>query len=125
VRSRLLIAAGTFGVLLVAGSSFAHHAWALDGGRSITLKGTVTGYEWANPHVQILIDAKDGDGKVEKWTVGGPSPSRMANTGWDKNSLKPGDVITATGHRATDSPNLMKLDRVVLSNGRELIGYGS
>ena len=49
----------------------------------------------------------------------------MAGTGWDRNSVKSGDVISAIGHRATDAPNLLKLDRVVFEGGRELIGYGS
>jgi hypothetical protein len=80
--------------------------------------------DWSNPHVQIFLDATDGSGKVEKWTAGGPSPSRMAGTGWDKNTLKAGDVITAIGHRATDSPNLLKTDKVIFANGRELAAYG-
>jgi hypothetical protein len=124
VRSRILVAFGTVGVLMIATSSFAHHAWAVDTSRSVTVKGTVTGVDWSNPHVQIFVDAKDDSGKVVKWTVGGPSPSRMAGTGWDKNTLKAGDVITAVGQRATDAPNLLKTQKVVLSDGRELVAYG-
>lgn len=124
MRSRLLVAAGTIGVLMVASSLFAHHAWAVDTTRSITVQGTVTGVDWSNPHVQIFLDTKDDNGKVVKWTVGGPSPSRMAGTGWDKNTLKPGDVITAVGQRATDAPNLLKTQKVVLASGKELVAYG-
>jgi len=125
VRSKLLaLTVGTVAVLMVAASSFAHHTWAVDTTRSITVKGTVTGVDWSNPHVQIFVDAKDNNGNVEKWTVGGPSPSRMAGTGWDKNTLKAGDVITAIGQRATDSPNLMKTQKVVLASGREMVAYG-
>jgi len=125
VRSRLLaLAVGTVAVLMVAASSFAHHAWAVDTSRSITVKGTVTSVDWSNPHVQIFVDAKDNNGNVEKWTVGGPSPSRMAGTGWDKNTLKAGDMITAIGQRATDSPNLMKTQKVVLASGKEMVAYG-
>jgi Family of unknown function (DUF6152) len=109
---------------MVASVSFAHHTWAVDTSHSITVKGTVTRFDWSNPHVQIFLDAKDENGHVEKWTAGGPSPSRMAGTGWDKNTLKAGDVITAIGHRATDATNLLKMDKAVLSSGRELVGYG-
>lgn len=116
---------GTVAFLMVATSSFAHHAWSIDSTHSMSVKGTVTGFDWSNPHVQVFLDVKDNNGNVVKWTAGGPSPSRMTGTGWDKNSLKPGDLITAVGHRATDAPNLLKMDRVVLANGRELIGYGS
>ena len=125
MRSRLqALAVGTVAVLLVATSSFAHHTWAVDSTRTVTLKGTVTGVDWSNPHVQIFLDATDNNGKVEKWTAGGPSPSRMAGTGWDKNTLKAGDVITAIGQRATDSPNLLKTQKVLLSSGKEMVAYG-
>jgi hypothetical protein len=126
VRSRLqALAVGTLGVLMVASSSSAHHVWAVDTQRSITVKGTVTGFDWGNPHVQIFLDAKDSNGAVEKWTAGGPSPTRMTGTGWDRNTLKVGDLITAIGHRGTDVPNLLRIQKVVLPDGRELVGYGS
>jgi hypothetical protein len=125
VKGRLqALAVGTLGVLMIASSSFAHHVWAVDTQRSITVKGTVTGFDWGNPHVQIFLDATGSNGTVEKWTAGGPSPTRMTGTGWDKNTLKVGDLITAVGHRATDTPNLLRIQKVVLANGRELIGYG-
>jgi uncharacterized protein DUF6152 len=124
VRSRLLVAVGTVGILMVASSLFAHHTWAVDNTRSVTVKGTVTGVDWSNPHVQIFVDTKDESGKIVKWTVGGPSPSRMAGTGWDKNTLKAGDVITAVGQRATDAPNLLKTQKVVLASGKEMVAYG-
>ena len=123
-RKLQALSVGTVAVLLVATSSFAHHAWAVDTSRSISVNGTVTGIDWSNPHVQIFLDTKDSNGKVEKWTVGGPSPSRMAGTGWNKDTLKAGDVITAVGQRATDAPNLLKTQKVVLSSGREMVAYG-
>ena len=119
------LAVRTVGVLLIASPLFAHHTWAVDRTRAVTVKGTVTGVEWSNPHVQILLDVKDDSGKVEKWTAGGPGPGRMAGSGWDKNTLKPGDMITAVGYRATDGSNLLRTEKFVLSNGQELTGYGS
>jgi hypothetical protein len=89
-----------------------------------TMKGTVTLFDWANPHVWISFDVKDDKANVEKWSAGGPSPSRMANTGWDKDTLKPGDQITAIGHRISDGSNSLRLVKVVLPDGRELICYG-
>ena len=49
----------------------------------------------------------------------------MAGSGWDKNSLKPGDMIAAVGYRATDGSNLLRVQKVVLSSGQELTGYGN
>ena len=96
----------------------------LDTTRYITVKGTVTGFNWANPHVQIFLDVTGSNGTIEKWTVGGPSVSRMTGTGWNKDSVKAGETITATGQRATDAPNLMKIDKVIFATGKELVAYG-
>jgi hypothetical protein len=48
----------------------------------------------------------------------------MANTGWDKETLKPCDQITAIGHRNSDGSNQLRLEKVVLQDGRELLCYG-
>jgi len=110
---------------MIASPLFAHHTWAVDRTRDVTVRGTVTGVDWSNPHVSIFVDAKDEKGNVEKWTVGGPSTGRMAGSGWNKTTLKPGDVITAVGHRATDGSRLLRTQKVVMANGQELVAYGS
>ncbi len=113
------------GLLAISGPAFAHHAWhGYDMGSLTTVKGTVTQFDWANPHVWISLEVKDDKANVEKWNAGGPSPSRMAGTGWDKETLKPGDQITAIGHRISDGTNNLRLVKVVLSDGHELICYG-
>src|ERR1700692_178184 len=104
---------------------FAHHAWhGYYMSNMTTVKGTVTQFDWGNPHVWISFEMTDDKGSIEKWSAGGPSPSRMANTGWDKNTIKPGDQITAVGHRIMDGTYSLRLVKVVLSDGRELICYG-
>jgi len=122
---RNALAAGTIWVLTIASPLLAHHTWAVDRTRPVTVKGTVTGVNWSNPHVEIFLDAKDGNGNVEKWTAGGPSTGRMAGSGWDRNILKQGDIITAIGYPATDGGKSMRLETVVLSNGQELAFYGN
>jgi Family of unknown function (DUF6152) len=122
-----LPAIGTAVVCLLAlcAPTFAHHAWhGYDMANLSTVKGTVTQFDWGNPHVWISFEALDEKGNIEKWSAGGPSPSRMANTGWDKDTLKPGDQISAVGHRIEDGTFNMRLVKVVLADGRELICYG-
>ena len=112
-------------LLVLAAPSFAHHAWrGYDMKKLSTLKGTVTGFDFGNPHVWMNLDVTNDKGDVEKWAAGGPSPSRMAGTGWDKETLKPGDQITAVGHRISDGTYSLRLVKVVLSDGRELTCYG-
>ena len=118
-----ILVLGAVGILGVTSPLFAHHTWPVDRSREITVKGTVTGYSWANPHVMIALDVNQG-GKVEKWNVGGPSTDRMAANGWDRNTLKPGDTITGVGYRFSDGSNVLRLEKILMASGKELRLYG-
>jgi hypothetical protein len=119
-----IVALGTVAVLAAGSPLFAHHSWPVDFSREVTVKGTVTGYKWGNPHVMIGLDVKEDSGKVEKWDVGGPSTVRMAANGWDKSTLKAGDVITAIGYRFSDGSNVLRLQKVVMPGGKDMFLYG-
>ena len=110
--------------LAAASPLLAHHSWPVDTSKAVTVSGTVTSYEWGNPHVMIGLDVKADDGSTEKWSVGGPSTTRMEANGWDKTTLKPGDAITATGFRFSDGQKILRLDKVVMASGKEMFLYG-
>ena len=126
MKTRLLWMGCLAACLLAASApAFAHHAWhGYDMANVTTVKGTVTQFDWGNPHVWINLEVTGDKGSIEKWAAGGPSPSRMAGTGWDKETLKPGDQITAIGHRIMDGTYSLRLVKVVLADGRELQCYG-
>ena len=118
-----IVALGTVGILAVASPLSAHHSWPVDCSTAMTVTGIVTGYTWADPHVTIGLEVKGEDGAVENWNVGGPSLRRMAENTWDRDTLKPGDVITGTGSRFLDGSNVLKLSKIVMSDGKELVLY--
>jgi hypothetical protein len=110
------------GVLLVSLSAFAHHGEAnYDTSAVVDVKGTVSDFQFINPHVLIHIDAKDSSGNVENWTCEATSPNFLLRRGWTKSTLKPGDEITASGHRAKNGAPLLRLMKIV-ANGKE---YGN
>jgi hypothetical protein len=113
-----------FGIIAAAAPLLAHHSWPVDTSREVTLRGTVTAYNWTNPHVMIGLNVDGANGKMEKWDVGGPSTTRMAGNGWNSSTLKPGDVITAMGYRFADGQNILRLQKIVMSNGKEMFLYG-
>lgn len=79
----------------------AHHGTAgYDMTKVITVKGTVTKFEWSNPHCVIYVDAKDENGQVQSWTLELGAPTHMMRSGWSKTSIKPGDEIAADTHPA-------------------------
>jgi len=64
------------------------------------------------------------DGKVEKWLIGGPAINRMEANGWTKDTVKPGDVLTGTGFQFSDGQKIIRLERVVFADGKEMRLYG-
>lgn len=75
----------------------AHHGNAsFDVTRHPTVKGIVTDYIWANPHVYLKFDAKDENGQVQHWVVEASNPPDQTRQGWTKFSFKPGDEVEIT-----------------------------
>ena len=102
----------------------AHHSWPVNMSRLVTVKGTVMEFAWENPHPMITLEVRADDGKMEKWLVGGPALNRMEANGWTKTTVRPGDVITGTGYQFADGQKIVRLERVVLADGKELRLYG-
>jgi len=122
MRNHLLVFPTTAVLLLLsfAGAAYAHHANAsFDMTNSATVKGTVTGFDWTNPHAYIYLDVKGKDA-VEKWSVEMGSIGMLARAGWRRDTVKPGDEITVIGNRAKDGKTFLRLSKLVFSNGQEL-----
>ena len=116
----LAVLAVAVGLLMLAGPMFAHHSMAMyDQKREITLTGTVTEFRLTNPHIQILFDVEDDQGNIEHWSSIGGNPNNMRRRGWNRNTVKPEDQITISGHPAKDGRPIMSTLKIVL-NGREL-----
>jgi Family of unknown function (DUF6152) len=100
----------------------AHHGEAnYDTDKTVSVKGTVTEFEFINPHVQITLDAKNDRGETEKWIGEARSPAMLSRYGgWDRNTIKVGDVITFYGHRTKNGTNFMRLEKIVMPDGKEL-----
>jgi hypothetical protein len=123
MRTLCKLALGVIGAMVAAGPALAHHEWPVDRTKRVTLHGTVTAFTWANPHVMIALDV-EANGTIEKWKVGGSSPQFMSTCGWDKKTLKSGDVITVIGYRFIDGSNAARMQTIVMANGKEMY-YGA
>jgi hypothetical protein len=116
------VLAVAIGVLLVSVPVFAHHgASVYDSKKLTTLKGTVTEYQFMNPHTEILFNVTGADGKVEKWAAEAASMVTMTRLGWTKSILKAGDQITAVGNVAKNGSRTMRLRKVVFPDGKETV----
>jgi hypothetical protein len=109
-------------VVIISAPLLAHHGEAnYDTEKTVSIKGTITDFQFVNPHVQITLDAKNDKGEMEKWTGEARSPAMLSRYGgWDRNTLKTGDVITFYGHRTKNGTFFMRLEKIVMSDGKEL-----
>lgn len=114
-------------VLVFMGSLpvLAHHSSAaFDMAHLVIVKGTVTNFEWSNPHAFIYLDAKDDKGNVEQWRVEANSPNMLTRVGWKSGTIKSGDQISVTGAPAKNGQKVLRLDAVTLANGQKFDGQG-
>jgi len=122
VKQTTVLAAAVV-LLTVVGPMFAHHgSAAYDTTQETTVKGTVTDFQFVNPHTLIFFDVKNDKGVVEHWQAEAMSPNQLTRDGWNKNTLKPGDQITITGYRAKNGSNILRFRKMALSNGQEIKG---
>jgi DNA/RNA endonuclease YhcR with UshA esterase domain len=106
-------------------SALAHHGRAsYDPTKVLTIMGTVSSFQFSNPHAQLFLDVKDEKGNIEKWIGEGTSPNMLVREGWDRKTIKPGDQITATGHASRNGTNTMRIEKILLPNGKELTFEG-
>ncbi len=109
-------------VAAAAASVGAHHSFAaeFDASQPVTLRGTVTGMDWVNPHSWIHLDVKNEDGTVTKWMIEGATPNTLFRRGFTKNSLPVGTEIIVHGYRAKNGANRANGRDLMLPDGKRL-----
>jgi hypothetical protein len=102
----------------------AHHAFAAeyDENKRVTISGTVTRFEWNNPHAWLYVVGKDESGNVTRWNFEMGSPNGLLHRGWRRMELKKGDQVTVEGYRAKDGRNVANARTVTMPDGRKLFG---
>ena len=123
MKNKLFVSAIAIAMLAAVIPLSAHHSWPVDMSKLVTVKGTVTEVMWENPHPMFTLEVRTNDAKVEKWQVGGPAINRMEANGWTPKTIKPGDVITGTGYQFGDGQKIIRLEKVILPDGKEFRVY--
>lgn len=109
------------GLLLLAAGAFAHHSDAeFDLTNPTTIVGTVTQFEFINPHVLIHLEVKNSKGETEVWTTYGSPPNALVRVGWNSTILKPGDQVSILGFRSRYGRNVMLQGKITRSTGETL-----
>jgi hypothetical protein len=88
--------------------------------RVIEVTGTVTDYQWINPHTWIYLTVMGEDGLPQEWALESGSTGQLTRRGWAPDSMKPGDTITALVKPLKDGSYGGVLGMITLSDGTEL-----
>src|SRR5438093_3704340 len=116
----ILLAAVTLSAAAVP--LLAHHSFAaeFDGTKRIQLTGVVTKVEWTNPHAWFYVNVKDeATGKIVNWGAEMGSPNALNRTGWTRNTMQVGMVVTFTGAPSKDGSNRVNTSTVSV-DGKKL-----
>jgi hypothetical protein len=110
---------------LLAAAVYAHHAYTaeFDTQKPVKLTGVLTKLEWSNPHIWLYLDVNDEKGNVTNWGFSASPPGMLQRRGITRDSLKIGETLTISGHRARDGSNNASGNIVKFADGRDaLIG---
>lgn len=105
--------------------SFAHHSFAMfDSDHQIKISGTITKFDWTNPHIYLFISGNEEGKEAKAWTIEGASPGILNRIGWKFNAVKPGDKVemVIAPLRSGEQGGLLKL--IKLPNGQVLNNGG-
>ena len=98
----------------------AHHGnAAYDYEKTITIKGTVTAWIFANPHSLMKMDVTDDKGNVQPWVLEGNAASLSA-AGWHKAIVKPGDVVIVEIMPPKNGAQVGRIRRILNPDGTVL-----
>src|SRR4051794_21895346 len=96
----------------------AHHSFTMfDSVNKTTITGTVTRFEWTNPHVFIEIDVPGAGGDVKNWSVELGSPSILLRSGWKISDVRVGEKVTVIVNPLRDGRPGGMLSRLTLADG--------
>jgi hypothetical protein len=101
--------------------ALAHHSGAMfESSKTVTLNGTVTEFNWTNPHSSFKVEVPNAEGKMEIWAIEMNSPQNLIPTGWKRTSLKPGDKVSAVVRPLRDGKPGGTYVSITLADGKKL-----
>jgi hypothetical protein len=121
VRRTCALASAALAAAGLVSVAHAHHSFAMfDHVNRVTLAGTVTQFQWTNPHVFIELDVPDTQGSVKHYSIECASPNVLMRAGWKYSHVKKGDKVTLLVNPLKNGEPGGMLETATLADGRTL-----
>ena len=119
------VLAAVLALFVLAGApGLAHHSVAakFDESKSTTIAGIVTNVDWRNPHVHVFVNVRGPKNEWVNWAVELESPIDLQGSGWNRDSVQPGDSVTVQGFTARNGSRQVWSNRMTLTQtGRQVL----
>ena len=122
-RDRFIAGLGSLVLWLGAQTVYGHHGFTnhFDPDQERTISGSVTRFDFVNPHVKIYVDVENDRGETEHWLIESGGTSGFLSSGrMSADSLQPGDHVEIVGHPSRHNEFEMRANRLVLPDGSEV-----
>ena len=92
-------------------NTHSHHSFVatFDPERLTTVQGEITDFKFRNPHVLIHLDVANDDGTVTNWMAESTAAIAWRRSGWEKDSLKVGEMLRITGNATHDGSPMVSI----------------
>jgi Family of unknown function (DUF6152) len=121
MRTSLVVLWAAAVTVLTNYPAMAHHSFAMfDNDKEIVIQGTVTEFQWTNPHTWIELDVADAKGQTTHWSIEAGSVAGLSRQGWTRHTLQAGDKISLVAHPMRDGKPGGSLMGVTLADGKHL-----
>src|SRR3982751_971787 len=113
----------TVALLIASAPAWVHHSGAMfDPTKEQTLVGTITEFNWTNPHSSFKVSVPAADGKEEVWAVEMNGPQNLVLAGWKRTTIKAGDKVTVVVRPLRDGKPGGSFVSIMLPDGKKLTG---
>jgi hypothetical protein len=99
-----------------------HHSFAVyDIDNKIERTGVLTKFQFAQPHIRLLLKVVHDDGTIENWDIESMAPRRWDSFGHDRDFAKEGETVTIIGWPARDGSDKMALSTIITERGKMVV----
>ena len=103
------------------GSAGGHHASSMFDQRNVLyLSGTVSRFEFVNPHAWVYVLIPDANGETQVWPFEAGSVAQLTSLGWTPDSFRPGDTVEIGFRPMMDGSRGGQFMNAILADGSKV-----